>query len=210
MKRSSYSLGGLALALLFALPTSGRADLISWSYNWARSPSEIHADAPGTGKITLTDESQHNAVGDSDVVATNMRTFSDALPTSPDHFTHAPYSLTLTLKDMESGQTGSMTFTGEINGDLGAQFSRLTNTFTGPATQSILLGEHRYTASNMTFTPPGIPGAANAGSVSAHATITVEHVPEPSSWLLSAVGGTILTAARRYLRRRVRRERGPQ
>ena len=75
MKRSAYSLGGLALALLFALPTSGRADLIAWSYNWSRSPSEIHADAPGTGKITLTDESQHNAVGDSDVVATNIRTF---------------------------------------------------------------------------------------------------------------------------------------
>jgi len=123
MKRSSYSLGGLALALLFALPTAGRADLIAWSYNWSRSPSEIHADSPGTGKITLTDESQHNAVGDSDVVATNMRTFSDALPAQPDHFTNAPYSLTLTLKDQVSGQTGSMTFTGEINGDLGAQFA---------------------------------------------------------------------------------------
>jgi len=206
MKLSTISLGGLALALLFALPLSARADLIPWSYNWSRSPNEIHADAPGTGYITLTDESQHSAVGDSDVVATNMRTFSTALPASPDHFTAKTYAMTLNLVDLDSGLTGSLTFTGQIDGDLGAQFSRLTNTFTGPVTQSIVLGEHRYTASNLMFTPPGIPGAANAGSISAHATITVEHVPEPSSLLLSALGGLALETARRF-RRRVRRER---
>jgi hypothetical protein len=203
MKFSTLTLCcGLALASLFALAPSARADLIPWTYNWSRSPNQIHADAPGTGYITLTDESLHTAVGDSDVVATNMRTFSTALPTNPDHFTAAPYALTLTLGDVDSGKTGALTFTGQIDGDLGAQFSRLHNTFTGPASQSIVLGNHRYVASNLTFTPPGVPGATNAGSISAHVTITVEQVPEPASWLLLALG--VGGLALRRLRRRSR------
>lgn len=200
MKRSSYAVCGLALASLFALSAPARADLIPWMYNWSRSPNEIHADAPGTGYVALTDESLKRAVGDTDIVATNMRTFSTAPPTNPDRFTAAAYSLTLTILDLDSGQTGTLTFAGQLDGELGAQFSRLRNTFTGPATQSIVLGDNRYTASDLTFTPPGVPGASNAGSISAHATITVEQVPEPASWLLASLGGVALL-------RRLRRER---
>jgi len=201
MKRSTLTFGGLALALLFALPPSARAEHIPWMYNWSRSPSEIHADAPGTGFIRLTDESLKHAVGDSDVVATNMRTFSTATPSNPDHFTAKPYTLSLFLLDVDSGKSATLSFTGQIDGDLGANFSRLKNTFTGPPTQSIVLGNHVYTASNLTFTPPGVPGAANAGSISAHATISVEQVPEPSTWLLSALGAVSLGAFRRRHRR---------
>jgi hypothetical protein len=204
MKPSTLTFGGLALALLFALPPSARAELIPWMYNWSRSPAEIHADAPGTGFIQLTDESLKHAVGDSDVVATNLRTVSTAPPSNPDHFTAKPYTLSLFLLDLDSGKSGTLTFTGQIDGELGANFSRLKNTFTGPPTQSIVLGDHRYVASNLTFTPPGVPGAVNAGSISAHTTITVEQVPEPSTWLLSALGATALEVFRRVRRRRKR------
>lgn len=197
MKPSPVVFGGLALALLFVSPPSARADLIPWMFNWSRSPNEIHADSPGTGYVQLTDESLKQVVGDSVIVATNLRTFSTALPTKPDHFTAAPYSLTLYLLDLDSGESGTITFTGEIDGDLGAQFSRLTNKFTGPETQSIVLGDHRYTVKNMTFTPPGTPGATNAGSISAIASISVEQVPEPGSLLLSALGAVILVGFRR-------------
>jgi hypothetical protein len=205
MTRSPLTPGSLALALLFVLAPAARADFIPWMYNWSRSPSELHADAPGTGYIALTDESLKGAVGDSDIVATNMRTFSTATPQNPDHFTHKAYTLSLFLLDSESGKSGTLTFTGEINGDLGAAFSRLTNTFTGPATETIVLGQHRYTASNLTFSPPGIPGAVNAGSISAHATITVvsvEQLPEPASLALSGFGMFLLGVVRWQFRRR--------
>jgi hypothetical protein len=128
-----------------------------------------------------------------------MRTFSTATPANPDRFTARTYALTLFLVDVESGQSGTMTFTGRIDGDLGAGFSRLQNTFTGPPNPVIVLGNHRFTATNLTFTPPGIPGAANAGSVSAHLTIIVDEIiqaPEPGSLALSGLGVFLLGLVR--------------
>lgn len=209
-KPSAITLGSLALALLLSSPSAARADIIPWMYNWSRSPNEILADAPGTGKIALTDESLKGAVGDSDIVATNMRTFSTATPTNPDKFTDKAYALNLFLLDIDSGQSTTFTFTGKINGELGANFSRLTNTFTGPASQTVVLGNHRYTASNLSFSPPGVPGAANAGSISAHATITVEQIvraPEPGSISLYSLGLLALKAAVYFRKRRRRRTR---
>ena len=92
MKLSPLTLFGLALASLFALPPSVRADLIPWTYNWSRSPTDILADAPGTGYISLTDESLRTAVGNSDIVATNLHTFSTATDANPDVFTARPYA----------------------------------------------------------------------------------------------------------------------
>jgi hypothetical protein len=207
MKPSRLTLATLALLLLLAFSSPARADFIPWMYNWSRSPNQILSDAPGTGYIALTDESLKGAVGDTDIVATNMRTFSTATVDNPDIFTARTYSLTLFLLDLDSGMSGTLTFTGQLDGELGATFSRMTNTFIGPPSQSLVLGQNRYTASSLTFSPPGIPGAANAGSVSAHATVVVEQVPEPSSFALYALGSFALGVARRLLRRRRRARR---
>jgi hypothetical protein len=208
MKRSSYSLGGLALALLFAVPTAGRADLIAWSYNWSRSPSEIHADAPGTGYITLTDESMKNAVGNSDIVATNLKTYSSATIANKDLFTAKPYSLTLNLQDVESGKTASLTFTGKIDGWLTSHSSFLRNTFTGQVTQFVDLGTNRYTVTINGYTPPGVPGSSNSGSISAKATVSVTaivaEVPEPATLTLSGVSLLVFAGVARGRRQRRR------
>src|SRR5204862_3058902 len=71
MRVSPLTLAGVALTFLLVGHQTARADFIPWNYNWSRSPSEIHADAPGTGHIALTDESLKTAVGSSDIVATN-------------------------------------------------------------------------------------------------------------------------------------------
>src|SRR5437588_594905 len=74
MSHSPAAPGVAALALLLAAGPGARADWIAWSYNWSRSPAEVLADNPATGgKITLTDESQHTVIGDSDVVAANLQ-----------------------------------------------------------------------------------------------------------------------------------------
>src|SRR4051794_39657464 len=56
MKRFPLTTGVAALGVLLFTTPAAKAELIPWMYNWSRSPSEIKADAPGTGYITLTDE----------------------------------------------------------------------------------------------------------------------------------------------------------
>jgi len=200
MKFIPFTLGSAALVLLLA-PISARADLIPWMYNWSRSPNVINSDAPGTGYITLTDESLKSAVGDSDIVATNIRTFSTATTAKPDTFTAKNYTLSLYLYDVASKMSTTLNFTGQLSGTLTAQSSILTNTFTGLTTQQIQLGDTVYTATIGPYTPPGIPGSVNSGGISAHATITVATVldtPEPSSIALTGLGLTLLVLRRRW------------
>jgi hypothetical protein len=204
MKLSPLSRGGVALALLLALAGSARADFIHWMYNWSRSPARVNADAPGTGYVTLTDESLRSTVGDSDVVATNLHTFSTATPDNPDRFTAKAYSLTLFLKDVNSGLAATLVFTGQFDGTLTAGSSNLTNTFTGLVTQEVLLGAHLYTVTIGPYAPAGPPGSANAGSISAHAHISVDPVialPEPGTLALSGLGFALLGLA--HWRRRL-------
>src|SRR5262245_56434838 len=93
MKSVRVPVFGIALLTLLAGAPRARADQILWNYNWSRSPGVLQADAPGTGYITLTDESLKSAIGDSDIVATNLRTYSTATDANPDVFTAKPYTL---------------------------------------------------------------------------------------------------------------------
>jgi hypothetical protein len=192
MKRALPTPYAAGLVLLLATGPGVRADFIHWSYNWSRSPEEVLADSPGTGRITLTDEGLKEAIGDSDVVATNLRSFSTAPPSNPDHFTNKAYSLNLFLQDQESGQSGTLSFNGVFNGTLSATSSNIKNTFISQTTQSLVLGINVYTATIGPYAPPGPTGTTTAGSISAHAQITVEAiiqtVPEPSALVLCGLG----------------------
>jgi hypothetical protein len=182
-------LAALALLLLGGGPCW--ADFIHWTYSWSNSPNELFSDN-GTGKIALSNESPTNAVNNTDVVATNIHTFSSAPPSSPDTFTAKPYVLTMNLTDQDSGATGTMTFSGQFNGTLTAESSNLRTTFTGATEQSLVLGTHVYNVTIGPFSPPGPPGAVNAGSISAHALVEVheviEETPEPSTLALLTLG----------------------
>jgi hypothetical protein len=180
---------------------AARADFISWSYNWSRSPGVIASDNhPATGYITLTDESLKNAVGDSNIVATNLRTYSAASTADPDRFTAKVYTLNLFLLDQESGRSTTLTFTGQFDGTLTAASANIQNTFLGPSTQTVVLGDHLYTVTLDHYSPPGPTGAVNSGSISAHASITVGTVfqqPEPSALALAGLGAGLLALTRR-------------
>ncbi len=184
-----------ALIAALSLTPVSRADFIPWTYSWSNSPNAILADNPATGgQITLTNEGNRAVVGDSDIVATNIRTVSTAAPSAPDTFTAKAYTLTLTLTDTASGQSGTAAFTGVFNGSMTATSSDITNTFTSPTTKVLFLGNNEYTINLDAYTPPGPTGSINAGGIGAHATVTVESVgvasssPEPDSLVLAALG----------------------
>jgi hypothetical protein len=202
MKLSPLTLGGVALALLLARPPAAHGEMIQWMYNWSRSPAVIHADAPGTGTITLTDEPLLRATGNSDIVATNLRTFSTASSDHPDTFTHAGYTLSLYLFDLASGQGNTVNFTGYIDGTLSAASSEVSNTFTGNTVQTLRLGDNLYTAKIDSYTPPSVPGANNTGSIGGHVSITIQTLPEPGALTLAGLGVLVLGAARRKKRSR--------
>jgi hypothetical protein len=204
MRYSPVALGGLAALILLLGATNARAELIQWTYNWSRSPAQVHADSPGTGYISLTDEGNKSAAGNSNLVATNLQAHSTATSTNPDVFTNKAYTLTLSLKDQDSGQSGTLSFSGEFNGTLTANSSNITNTFTGATTQTLTLGNHLYTVTIGPYAAPGPTGAVNSGSIAARAEVTVSTIfqtPEPTSCVLALVGSVCAT----FLRPRRRR-----
>lgn len=188
--RYSFSTILSTLFFLIGIAAQSRGEAITWKYNWSRSHAVIFADAPGTGKISLTDESLQRASGDSDIVATNIRVESTATALDPDMFTNAGYSLTLFLLDEESGNSGNLEFGGEFNGSISANTSNLVHTFSGATTQSIALGSTLYTVTIGPYTPPGPPSSQNSGAVSAFARVEtrdIERAPEPSTIVLTAI-----------------------
>jgi hypothetical protein len=192
--------GRLLLTLLvsLALGVAARADMITpWSYSWTRSPISVPADNNGTGGISMTvaplTPGTH-VVGDSDINAVNLSTFSSAPAGTVDSFTNANYSLTVQLTDMNSNTSGSLTFHGFFSGTLSTTSAQIDNTFLNPLTQSIVLGQHDYTVALNTYVPPGLPDSTTFGSIGAHVSITDSIIdPPPGSGGGGGTGGGVST-----------------
>jgi hypothetical protein len=170
---------------------------------WVNPVNAVAADSPGTGGVSFTNEPARDVTGSSDVVATNLRVFSSALPTSPDKFNSGgAYSVVLVVTDKASGDSAVLTFTGKLGGMFSASNSNVTNAFTGQTTQTVTLGNFDYTVSfppNF-YSPPGPPLASNSGSISAHVAVSPAGigpatVPEPSTMVLSGLGLALMGAA---------------
>ena len=190
MRHPAKRLFAVAVALCLFTGTRARADFVGWEYNWTPGSTEILADNPTTGKILLSNEPGGAAVGNSFIVASNLKTASTADPASPATFTNKSYSLSLTVLDEASKKSGTLTFSGVFNGTLSNKSAIIMNSFTGPQTQSVTLGNHQYTVQIGPFAPPGPPTATISGSISAMATVTVKtvnDVPEPSTLVLSGL-----------------------
>jgi hypothetical protein len=179
-----------AAAALLAAASGARADFANWSYNWTPDDTIILSDS-GKSSINLTNEKVGSATGNSNIVATNITTKSSFPPKTPDTFTKAAYTLSVTMVDEVSKEAGTLTFAGEFNGTVSAKSSKLTNTFIDPVTQSIHLGTHTYTVTIGPFTPPGPPTAGKTGAIAAFAQVDVDRgaqTPEPSSMVLAGLG----------------------
>jgi hypothetical protein len=202
--------GRLLLTWLVLLGVGGaaHADLITpWTYSWSRSPISVASDGNGTGGISMTlaplTPGTH-MVGNSDINVVNLTTFSSAPTGTHDSFTNTPYRLTVQLTDLNSGQSGSLTFNGVFNGTLSTTSAQIQTTFLSPLTQDLILGQHDYKVSLNSFVPPGLPDDPTAGSIGASVGISaasntgnggsgnggnggVQTVPEPSTLLLAGL-----------------------
>src|SRR5262245_39058189 len=106
-----------AVAVLLSTPLA-RADFLAWSYIWSPLPFVLPAEGEGTGGITVTTRSSGYAMGSADTVVGYLTTFSSATADIPDRFINKSYSLQLDLTDEASRTSGSLTFTGLLNGTL--------------------------------------------------------------------------------------------
>ncbi len=211
----------IAVALLLGLGASARATLISpdhvqWTYDFSATAPAVTADGNPSAGVTFTNEQPKAAVGNSDIVATNLRVFSTAPGSSPDAITGSngnyKISLVLTNTTDPGAPSKAFTFTGTLKGTFSAENANVGNTFGPGSTQTVQLGNYNFQVSLTSYTPPGPPDQSNAGSISAHVTVTAvdggnphpADVPEPSTMLLAGLGLTVLGAAR-WRKRRARR-----
>jgi hypothetical protein len=118
------------------------------------------------------------------------------------------YSLSLTLHDLASGASGSLTFQGNFSGTIVPGVVDLTNTYMGPTTQTLTLGRNLYTVTIGSFVSPDITGpppfVGRPGSISASISVqpVTSSAPEPSSLVLACLGLPLFGLARWVRRRR--------
>jgi hypothetical protein len=119
--------------------------------------------------------------------------------TTAETFTHTNYQLALKIGDLTLN--GTLYFTGELNGTVGPNSSLLlNNTFTGPTTQSLSLGNQVYTVTIGPFAPPAAGdlhglSVSSPGAIYALATVSIPDVPEPSTLVLSGLALSVFGAA---------------
>src|SRR5262249_18781221 len=154
-------------------------DMIGWSYDWSRSPLSVGADGKGTGSVDLAVNPGGTVSGNSTITVVNLSTSSAATSATPDTFTAKPYALTLRLTDGPSQASRQLTFAGHFDGSLSATSAAIKNTFDGPTTQTLQLGNDTFTVSVGPYTAPGAPNATLSGGISAFVSVNGAPTPVP-------------------------------
>ena len=206
-----------ALALLLMTGMGVHANplpaALSWTYNFTPGASSLAADGATGGNVSFTNEITNTAVGNSTIVGTNLRVASTTTAGSPDTITgsNGGYSLTLALAatDDTGLHTASLVFHGTLSGTFSHDSSNLANVFGSDALQTASLGAYTFTVALNSFTPPGPPGQANAGSISAFVSITpgahvTETGPEPGTMVMAGLGLSFFGGAAWRKRRKAR------
>jgi hypothetical protein len=190
------------LSTLFVLMTAfvnqGRSDFLNWSY--ASTPNvpgiSVGGASNGNASVTLTDVSGTGATS-LPVIAYETQTAS----TTPINFNNSTYSLALKITD-GSNVSGTLNFTGFLNGALTATTSSVVASFSPVGSNSITFDGHTYTVTIPSFSlvsptvqqenimaSVSVTNASNGGTGGNTPPPPPPHgTPEPTSLLLGCLG----------------------
>jgi hypothetical protein len=149
-------------ATVSAIQVQSLATTANYSYSWSISPGPVLvAGGAGTGSVAIAlsgPGSDASTVGGSaSTISLGVaNTSTSAVPTHQDVY-NTTFSLTLHIKDANTGLTGSMTFQGKVTGSMDWTKSSLLLSFQNPM-QKLTLGTRVFTVSLPSAVPLPIPG----------------------------------------------------
>jgi len=191
-------LGLLAVPAVLVAGAPAWADFIPWAYSFSASPNPVTSN-DGSASVNFAGTSGQESLNFNGLLAANI---SATGPTDAT-FSGRGYTFTMHLTDVTSNASTDLKWTGALSGT--GPFA-LTNKFAKPS-QSVALGQHNYTVTLGSFTPPT---ATQGGKLSADVVVggptvpPVNQVPEPTSLLLAGLGVSAL-GARAWWRKRFAR-----
>jgi hypothetical protein len=167
-----------------------------WNYTTSATPgSDQVGDASGPSIVL---QGVHGSqVGSQDVVGANVFTYSNSATAA----TVSPTDVkeTIYLRDLVSGETGSVSFDFTMSGSVSSNSAYLSLVPNGPTTADPLhLGHYYYTVSVDPFQAPKVPGTFGGRLFF---NVKVQHNPEPSAVVLASLGLSLAGAARCRRRR---------
>jgi hypothetical protein len=211
-------------AALLLTAAAARADLIPWGYS--SSDTEVfNSNSPlKTSSVKFAGSSGAVAAADgkSGIIISTLTTSSTAAPSATDSFSAVPFSLAVTLTDINAtaSKSAGAVKSGVVNvaGTFSASEVSQSSAFPGMNTfdttpMHVKLGSadtgwNDYTFQVVSFTPPGTPGGG-PGAILATVTVSPEGTPpgsgspppsaapEPASLVLAGLALPALLVARR-------------
>jgi hypothetical protein len=190
-------------AACFLSAGAARASNISWSYQFVSSGHDTniitsnHAfgvvGLPGNGSGHLT-----TAAGATTDISTKIWSFSTASKSHP-QTVNIPFAIDLKITDKASGLSEFVSFGGTLSGSIWNNGSNLKPTFSMPPNASVDIDHHLFTVAFESFKSPGGPGHPGNFTFDVKAS----HNPEPSTFVLAAIGVPFFGMALRRRRRRI-------
>ena len=218
--RRSLLVFAAALAFSLAAAAQSQAEPI-YFYNWNRAPfslptvQQANSSLAGTGGINLIDLNSGavQAQGNTGNPAADVQVISTATSANKDELaaTGGHYTLTLTLYAQDpvahpGTASGTVSFAGQLQGNVTALSSNLTNSIVGPSSAQVQVGNELFTIAYSGFAEPGPSTEHSYGAISFHISVAPATngggAPEPTSMVLgflglSCLGGVVWRARRR-------------
>lgn len=190
MNHPSARFAALLVTVGFLGAGQVRADYTNWSYQWSMQPSSVISS--GTGSVTYAINSKSEP-GASSIPVASVSSTSTATGTASDSYS-APYSLTMKITD-GNGQSGTLTYNGNLSGAVNAGQSSLMNTISNP-NETLTLDGHTYNVDLQLQPSNGSVGAPGTAASTISAVVTVDGstttTPPPST---GGSGGTTPASA---------------